>query len=158
MGNKKRKRSSGMTFYIVLLVVILLSSYFMSRVNNPDLNYLSDLQKQLEEKQIKSVKLNGEKLEVTLKDENGQPGRVYSKQVHPALVGDLFKNFEEAYQKGEIETYDYNKPTDFYSVFNIILVLLLVGGMIFFVWFTFNRQAGDGQEYDEFRSQPSKTQ
>lgn len=150
MGNKKKNRSSGMTFYIILLVVILLSSYFMSRVNNPDQTYLSDLQKQLEEKQIKSVKMDGDKLEVTLKGENGQAGKIYSKQIHPALVGDLFKNFEEAYKKGEIETYDYNKPTDFYSVFNIILVLLLVGGMIFFVWFTFNRQAGDGRSTMNF--------
>ncbi|MGI6560375.1 MAG: ATP-dependent zinc metalloprotease FtsH [Saccharofermentanales bacterium] len=145
MNSKKRNRPSGMSFYIVLLAVILLSSYFMSRVSNPDQVYLSDVQQQLEDKQIKTVKLDGDKLEVTLKNEKGEPGKVYTKQIHPALVGDLFMRFEKAYENGEIETYDYNKPTDFYSVFNIIFILLLVGGMIFFIWFTFNRQAGDGR-------------
>ncbi|NLN52469.1 MAG: hypothetical protein GX145_06665, partial [Clostridiaceae bacterium] len=94
MNSKKRNRPSGMSFYIVLLAVILLSSYFMSRVSNPDQVYLSDVQQQLVDKQIKTVKLDGDKLEVTLKNEKGEPGKVYTKQIHPALVGDLFMRFE----------------------------------------------------------------
>ena len=65
MNSKKRNRPSGMSFYIVLLAVILLSSYFMSRVSNPDQVYLSDVQQQLEDKQIKTVKLDGDRREGT---------------------------------------------------------------------------------------------
>lgn len=152
MDLKKRKRPSGMSFYIILLAVILISSYFMSRVDSPDQVFLSDIDRQLQEKSIESVKLNGDELEVTLKSETAdEAGQSYSKKIHPSMVSDLFAKFEEAYEKGEIESYDYNKPTDFYGVFNFIFIILLVGSMIFFIRFSLKRQGGgDGRSAMNF--------
>ncbi len=149
--NKKRNRLSGMSFYVILLAIILISSYFMSRVDNPNQIFLSDLQGQLEEGKVDTVKLNGENLEVTLKPQKqGEKGETYTKKIHPYLVGNLFDKFETAYKNGEIKHYDYDKPTDFYGLFNLILVLLLVGGMGVFVWFTFTRRGGEGRNTMNF--------
>ncbi len=146
MNQNKKNRPSGMSFYIILLAVILLSSYFMSKLDNPNQVYLSDLQSQLKEGKIESVKLNGETLQVTLKPAKaGESGTTYTKKVHPYLVSELFDKFQDAYDKGELKYYDYSKPTDFYGAFNLILIVLMVAGLGFFIWFTFNRQAGDGR-------------
>ncbi len=151
MNNKKRNRSSGMSFYIILLLIILASSFFMSKFENPNQVFLSDLQTQLKEKKVESVKLNGENLQVTLKPEKkGETGKSYSKKVHPYMVSNLFDQLEEAYAKGEIKNYDYAKPADFYGIFNLVLVILLVGSMGFFIWFTFNRQGGEGRNTMNF--------
>ncbi len=151
MNNKKRNRASGMSFYIILLVIILASSYFMSRFENPNQRFLSDFQEQLADGKVESVKLNGENLQVTLKSEKkDETGETYTKKVHPYMVSNLFDSLEKAYQNGDIKNYDYTKPTDFYGVFNLIFVLLLVGGMGFFIWFTFNRQGGEGRNTMNF--------
>lgn len=151
MNKKKRNRSSGMSFYIILLLIILASSFFMSKFENPNQVFLSDLQTQLKEKKVESVKLNGENLQVTLKPEKkGESGKSYSKKVHPYMVSNLFDQLEEAYAKGEIKNYDYAKPADFYGIFNLVLVILLVGSMGFFIWFTFNRQGGEGRNTMNF--------
>ncbi|NLJ95106.1 MAG: ATP-dependent zinc metalloprotease FtsH, partial [Clostridiaceae bacterium] len=140
-----------MSFYIVLLIIILFSSYFMSRVQNPNQVFLSDLQAQLEEGKVSSVKLNGNELQVTLKpEENQETGETYTKKLPAYIAGSYFDKFIEAYDKGDIEFYDYTEPTDFYGILNFILIILLVGGMGFFIWFTFNRQGGDGRSTMNF--------
>lgn len=151
MNNKKQKRQSGMSFYIILLAIILISSFFMSRVQNPNQVFLSDLQTQLDEGKVESVVLDGASLQVTLKAENGEGTETtYTKKVPSYLVSGLFDKFEEAYEKGEIKNYDYTEPTDFYSILNMIMIVLLVGGMAFFIWFTFNKQGGDGRNTMNF--------
>lgn len=146
----KAKKPGGMSFYVVLLAVIIVMSVIMSRMTQPAPVNLSELISQIENGEVKKVMVNGYNLEVTMNKTNGNTTQVYSKQVSPMWMSNLFDVLTEAKNDGKIEAFDYDEPTDIAGWLNIILIIIMVGGMGLFIWFTYSRQAGDGKNAMSF--------
>ncbi|MDO5733838.1 MAG: ATP-dependent zinc metalloprotease FtsH [Eubacteriales bacterium] len=148
--NKKR-RASDFSFYIVLIVVIMMSSLFMSRMGGSTQAQLSEVISDIEAGNVDSIVLNGNKLEVELKAVDKKPAERYTKQIHTLLIPEVYKSLNEARKSGQIEKFDYRQPPDFSSIFNMVLIVLMVIGMGFFIWFSFARQGGsDGRNAMNF--------
>ena len=88
--------------------------------------------------------VNGYTLEVTENSESGPPS-IYTKQISPMWMPDVYTVLEEAKAAGKIQSFDYTEPTDFTAWANIILILVMIVGMGAFIWFSYSRQAGDGK-------------
>lgn len=153
--NKKR-RASDFSFYLILIAVILFSSIFMSRVGTNQQAQLSELLQDIEEGKVASVVLNGTKLEVEMKGEGQRTGERYSKQIHTLLIPEVYQTLSEAHKDGQIKDFDYRQPPDFASIFNLALIILMIGGMGFFIWFSFTRQSGDGRSAMNFGRSKAK--
>jgi cell division protease FtsH len=139
-----KKSMSGMSFYLVLLVVIIVISMTMSRLTQPQTISLSDLIAKIDSGTVSEVVVNGYTLEVTETSESGPPS-IYTKQISPMWMPDVYTVLEEAKAAGKIQSFDYTEPTDFTAWANIILILVMIVGMGAFIWFSYSRQAGDGK-------------
>jgi len=139
-----KKSMSGMSFYLVLLVVIIVISMTMSRLTQPQTISLSDLIAKIDSGTVSEVVVNGYTLEVTENSESGPPS-IYTKQISPMWMPDVYTVLEEAKAAGKIQSFDYTEPTDFTAWANIILILVMIVGMGAFIWFSYSRQAGDGK-------------
>lgn len=139
-----KKSMSGMSFYLVLLVVIIVISMTMSRLTQPQTISLSDLIAKIDSGTVSEVVVNGYALEVTEKAESGPP-TVYTKQISPMWMPDVYAVLKDAKTSGKITSFDYVEPTDFTAWANIILILVMIVGMGAFIWFSYSRQAGDGK-------------
>jgi cell division protease FtsH len=146
----KAKRPGGFSFYLILLAVIIVMSVLMSRMNQQAPMELSQLITQIESGEVQKIMVNGYKLEVTMRGTSDTPGLTYSKQISPMWMGNLFDVMTEAKDSGKIESYDYDEPTDVAGWLNIILILIMVGGMGLFIWFTYSRQSGEGKSAMSF--------
>jgi len=139
-----KKSMSGMSFYLVLLVVIIVISMTMSRLTQPQTISLSDLIAKIDSGTVSEVVVNGYTLEVTEISESGPPS-IYTKQISPMWMPDVYTVLEDAKANGKIQSFDYTEPTDFTAWANIILILVMIVGMGAFIWFSYSRQAGDGK-------------
>ncbi|MDD2457044.1 MAG: ATP-dependent zinc metalloprotease FtsH [Eubacteriales bacterium] len=139
-----KKSMSGMSFYLVLLVVIIVISMTMSRLTQPQTISLSDLIAKIDSGSVSEVVVNGYTLEVTETSESGPPS-IYTKQISPMWMPDVYAVLEDAKSAGKIQSFDYMEPTDFTAWANIILILVMIVGMGAFIWFSYSRQSGDGK-------------
>ncbi|NCC76202.1 MAG: ATP-dependent zinc metalloprotease FtsH [Clostridia bacterium] len=139
-----KKSMSGMSFYLVLLVVIIVISMTMSRLTQPQTISLSDLIAKIDSGTVSEVVVNGYTLEVTETSESGPPS-IYTKQISPMWMPDVYTVLEDAKANGKIQSFDYMEPTDFTAWANIILILVMIVGMGAFIWFSYSRQSGDGK-------------
>jgi len=144
-----KKSMSGMSFYLVLLVVIIVISMTMSRLTQPQTISLSDLIAKIDSGTVSEVVVNGYTLEVTETSQSGPPS-IYTKQISPMWMPDVYAVLEEAKAAGKIQSFDYMEPTDFTAWANIILILVMIVGMGAFIWFSYSRQAGDGKNAMSF--------
>ncbi len=144
-----KKSMSGMSFYVVLLTIIIVVSVFMSRLTQAQPITLSELITKIDSGAVTEVVVNGYTLQVTEKAESGALTS-FSKQISPMWMSDVYTILEQAQVDGKIESFDYVEPTDFASWANIVLILIMIGGMGFFIWFSYNRQSGDGKSAMSF--------
>ena len=147
---KAKKAPGGMSFYIILLAVIILLSIFMSQAAKTEDTTLSDLLTRIDSGSISSVKVSGYTIEITERKVGDTAPKSYSKQISPMWMDHLISLLEDAEANDKIDSFDYIEPTDFSSWLNIIVILLMLGGMGVFVWFTYSRQAGDGKNAMSF--------
>jgi cell division protease FtsH len=143
--NKPRRLPSGISFYIVLLAIIILLSLFMSKVNQPQAISLSDLINDIESGTISDVKVSGYTIEVTTRKTATTAAITYTKQIAPMWMTDLYKVLTDAKAAGKIDNFDYSEPADISAWINIIMIVVLLGGMGAFIWFTYSRQSSDGK-------------
>ncbi|MDD2533340.1 MAG: AAA family ATPase, partial [Eubacteriales bacterium] len=144
-----KKSMNGMSFYVVLLAIIIVVSLFMSRLTQVQPITLSELITKIDSGAVTEVVVNGYTLEVTEKSETGALS-TFSKQISPMWMSDVYAVLEKAQLDGKIASFDYVEPTDFASWANIILILVMIAGMGFFIWFSYNRQSGDGKSAMSF--------
>lgn len=140
-----RHRGSGLSFYLVLVLVILFSSYIMTRWKNPDDRLLSEIEEDIESGKVESVIMNGGELQIKMKSVGNAGGLLYSKKINPLMIDRYHTMLQQAKKDGKVERYDYVQPADLAGVFNIILLVLMIGAMGFFMYFSFSRQSGDGR-------------
>ena len=144
-----KKSMSGMSFYVVLLAIIIVVSIFMSRLTQVQPITLSELINKIDNGTVTEVIVNGYTLQVTEKDQAGTLTS-YSKQIAPLWMTDVYSVLEKAKKDGKIQSFDYIEPTDFAGWANIILILVMIAGMGAFIWFSYNRQSGDGKSAMSF--------
>lgn len=147
--NNQRPRS-GMSFYLIIIIAIIVSSFFMSRMNEPDERMLSSLEADIQSGVVKSVNINGNELQVVLRTKDPKTPIIYNKTVSPLMVPQYHKMLQEAIANKQIEAFDYTQPTDFSAVFNILLLVMMIGSMIFFVYISFSSRSQDGRSAMNF--------
>lgn len=141
----KRPRS-GFTFYLVLIVAILLSSFFMTRLRPPVEKALSDMEEDIVSGKVSKVLINGDEIEVQLADgDENKQGTSYVKRINPLMIPAYHEMLSKAHQEGKLKSYDYTQPADVAGIFNIALLVLMIGSMGFFIYYSLARQGGDGK-------------
>lgn len=155
--NKSRPRN-GLSFYIILIVAILLSSMFMTRLNQPDQRVLSSMEADIANGRVKSVVINGNELQLVMRMDRNQAPMTFSKTVSPLMVPQYHRMLQKALSEGKIESFDYTQPADLSGMFNIILLVLMIGSMVFFVYISFVSRNQDGRSAMNFgRSRAKKS-
>jgi cell division protease FtsH len=147
---KTKKFPSGMSFYVILLAIIIVLSLFMSRVNQPETMSLSQLISAIETGSVSEVRISGTTIEIKEKKDESGNARTYTKQISYMWMDKLYDILDEAVKNDKIDKFDYIEPTDISSWLNIIIILVMLGGMGAFIWFTYSRQAGEGKNAMSF--------
>ncbi|HAL73957.1 MAG TPA: cell division protein FtsH, partial [Clostridiales bacterium] len=147
---KVKKAPGGMSFYVILLAVIILLSIFMSQAGKAEETTLSDIITRINSGEISKVIVSGYTVEITERQTGNTAPKVYSKQISPMWMDRLIEILEKAEADDKIDSFDYIEPTDIASWLNIIVIMLMLGGMGVFIWFTYSRQAGDGKNAMSF--------
>lgn len=146
-----KQKSNGLAFYLIIIAIILGSAFFFQ--NNSRMNQdisLSQMFQDVDQGKVKSAVLNSTKLELQYKAAkqtvNGRsilvPGRVNSRNIHTMMIPEVYQRLSKAVEDKHLESLDYKQPVDVSSLFNLMLILLMLGGMGFFMWVTFNRTNG----------------
>lgn len=141
----KKTKGSGLSFYVILLVAILLSSYLMGRMRTADDRVLSEMEMDIQKGKVESVVLDGSNLKVFMKSGNDQRPTVYSKQLNQLMIPDTVRMLRKALQDKKIASFDYSQPADIGNIFNIVLLVLMVGSMGLFMYVSYSRQGGDSR-------------
>ncbi|MGI6334252.1 MAG: ATP-dependent zinc metalloprotease FtsH [Saccharofermentanales bacterium] len=147
---KRKKMPGGLSFYIILLAVIIFMSFFMSRLTRPAETSLSEILSRINSGNVSQVKVTGYVVEIVERQSGGAASRTFSKPISPTWMPRLQEILEQAVADGKIDAYDYSEPTDISSWLNIIVIVLMLGAMGAFIWFTYSRQAGDGRNAMSF--------
>ena len=147
---KPKKAPGGISFYVILLAVIILLSIFVSQAGQPTEIPLSQVISEIDSGKIATIKVAGYTLEITEVKVGDAAAVTYSKTISPMWMSRLIEILEKAESDKKIESFDYSEPPDMNAWVNIILILLMVGGMGVFIWFTYNRQSGDGKNAMSF--------
>ncbi len=148
--NEEKEIAGGLSFYIILLAVIIFMSFFMSRLTRPAEASLSEILSRINSGNVSQVKVTGYVVGIVERQSGNVPSRTFSKAISPTWMPRLREILEQAVADGKIDAYDYNEPTDISSWLNIVVILLMLGAMGAFIWFTYSRQAGDGRNAMSF--------
>ncbi len=152
----KQRPGSGASFYIFLIIAIILSSMVMTRMGSPDQRLLSTIEKDIEEGRVQSVVMNGNELQIVMKNSKEQAGASYRKTINSLLLPEYHQILRNAVAQGKISSFDYNQPTDFSGIFNVVLLLLMIGSMVFFVYVSFSSRSQDGRSAMNFGKSRAK--
>lgn len=157
MQNNKRPRS-GASFYLILILAIILSSMFMSSRTSNEQRLLSAIEKDITSGKVQSVIINGNELEVITRFQDGNAPTSYTKTISPYMLEYYHQMLRAAVDAGKIESYDYRQPADFTGLFNIFLMVLMIGSMIFFMYVSFSSRNQDGRNALNFGRSRAKKQ
>ena len=142
---KPKTARSGLSFYVILLLVAIAFATIIPSFTQAPTISLSTVIEQVESGNVKgSVLVNGYSIEMEFKEAVDGETRV-KKTVSPYWLPRLQEILEQATADGKLEDYDYNEPTDLSFLVNIILLVLMFGSIGLFIWFTYNRQSGEGK-------------
>ena len=151
------KKFGGAPFYLVILLVIVVATYLYSTgtAAKPDkLSTVIDLI-QTGENTPASVTLNGYSLSYKYTGDDGKPVKV-SKDIPPLSLDRVVGILIQAEKDGKIDSFDYKEPTDYSSILSIATIVIMVGAMGFFLWFSFARAQGDGKSAMSFGRSKAK--
>ncbi|MBP7402020.1 MAG: AAA family ATPase, partial [Clostridia bacterium] len=142
---KPKTTRSGISFYVILLLIaILFATIIPALTQKPSLS-LSTVIEQIEKGNVKgNVLVNGYSLQMEFK-EAVEGVTVVDKTISPYWLSRLQEILEDARAQGKLDDYDYNEPTDLSFLVNIILLVMMFGSIGLFIWFTYNRQSGEGK-------------
>lgn len=152
-----KKSISGVVFYLVLFVIIVIAGYFFLNESTQKKTNLSEALAiiQEEDNQVEDVVLNGNTLSFTYIDEDGNKLEV-SKKIPYESLDSVMKKLSAAEKSGSIESYDYKEPANYDFIMTIILIVLMLAGIIFFVWMNFSRSQSDGKSAMNFGRSKAK--
>ncbi len=142
---KPKTARSGLSFYVILLLIaIAFATIIPSLTSKPSIS-LSTVIEQIEKGNVKDgVLVNGYSVVMEFKSAVDGVTQI-KKTVSPYWLPRLQEILEQARADGKLASYDYNEPTDLSFLVNIILLVMMFGSIGLFIWFTYNRQAGEGK-------------
>ena len=161
--NQPPKKVNGIPFYMVLLILVLVAAFFSVMNNQGEQGVpLSTLLEQVRTGEGDPVKgnptnvvLNGTELQVQFKNAQGNVTTV-KRTVPPLSQDSVFNILLEAKTNGTIVQFEYSEPMDIGYIINIVMIVIMVGGMAFFFWFMIVRGQGDGRSAMNFGRSKAK--
>ena len=112
----------------------------------------------IEDKSIVKVDvvLNGNTLSFKFKDPESGKKKEVSKKVPYESEDHVMTILMEAEKSGAIESFEYKQPTDVSAIMSGIMIFLMIGAMVFFIWVNFSRNAGEGRSAMNFGRSKAK--
>lgn len=149
--NQTPKRFGGGPFFVGLLVLILIMALLVYSESNQEEISLSEVITNINspDNGIENVVLTGTLLEYKYTDTDGKEVLV-RKDVPPESVDTVVKILLEAKNEGKIKDYDYRKPVDLGFLLSIVSIVIMVGVLGFFLWFSFMRSQSEGKNAISF--------
>ncbi len=145
-----KKTPGGISFYVVLLAIFLFLAVYMSNFTQPEDKNLSVLLTQINNGEIEKVNITGYVMTITENKVGDAVAPEYKQAISPMWMERLLDTLQTALKDEKIKSFDFIQPTDYSEIMNTILLVVMLGGIVFFIWFTYNRQSGEGKSAMSF--------
>ncbi len=161
-NNQRPKRNlGGLLFYAVLFVTLIIVTSVMFGNGSmfgqkTDETTLADIVEYIEsdEHEVTKVQVNGTSVIVEYIGADGE--KEYLRQSVPyEYVDDLVNKLDEYQKAGLIKDYNYKEPVDWISIFNAMLIAVLIA-VVVIGYMNFSRQTKDGGGVFSFGSNKAK--
>ena len=155
---RPRKSFSGLPFYLVLIVILVVACMMFLNDSSGKSTSLSEALNMIEDKSIEKedVVLNGNTLSFKYKDAETGKKKEVSKKVPYESEDHVLTILMEAEKSGSIESFEYKQPTDVSAIMSGVMIFLMIGAMVFFIWVNFSRNAGEGRSAMNFGRSKAK--
>jgi cell division protease FtsH len=151
-------RFGGAPFYIGFILLIFVGVWLLvTNTNPPKTDSLSDVVGYFTEGGIeaKDVSLEGYTLRFSYMNKDNKKVNV-EKSIPPNSADRMFTILLNAQKNGRIESFDYKEPPDYSSIMMAVTIVITVGAMGFFVWFSISRAQGEGKSAINFGRSKAK--
>lgn len=151
-------RFGGAPFYIGFILLIIAAVFLLvNNTNPPKTDSLSDVIGYFTEGgiEVKDVSLEGYMLRFSYMDKDNKKINV-EKSIPPNSADRMFTILLNAQKNGRIESFDYREPPDYSSIMMAVTIVITVGAMGFFVWFSISRAQGEGKSAINFGRSKAK--
>ena len=155
---KYPSRLGGAPFYIGFILLILVGVYLLvTNSNPPKTDSLSDVIGYFTtgEVQAQDVSLEGYTLRFSYMDKDNKKVNV-EKSIPPNSADRMLTILLNAQRSGRIDSFDYKEPPDYSSIMMAVTIVITVGAMGFFVWFSISRAQGEGKNAINFGRSKAK--
>ena len=155
---RPRKSFSGLPFYLVLIVILVVACMMFLNDSSGKSTSLSEALNMIEDKSIKKedVVLNGNTLSFKYTDPETGKKKEVSKKVPYESEDHVMTILMQAEKDGSIENFEYKQPTDVSAIMSGVMIFLMIGAMVFFIWVNFSRNAGEGRSAMNFGRSKAK--
>ncbi len=147
---KKASPIRGLSFYAIMLVGIMVISYFVANNTERKQVTVSEVITRIESGEIAEVTVHGYSLIAKPKVVGEGESAEITVKISPFWMEPVYNALLSAKEADSNFVYDYREPVDFSSWINLIFLVLMLGGIAFFFWFTYNRQNADGKNAMSF--------
>lgn len=132
---------------MILMIVILAVTFMMSRSDRSKDSTLFDVEQMIQSGSVESVSIDGATLNLKMTESAVQAGSPASvkKDIPTDSIDSYLALLRQAEADGQIESFDYSRPTDFGSILNGIIMLLMMVSLGAFVFISYARRDGDGR-------------
>ena len=147
MNAPEQRKFGGFSFYIILMIVIMAVTFMMSRGDSTKDATLFDVEQMIRSGAVESVTIDGATLNLKMTESAVQGGSAANvkKDIPADSIGSYLEILRLAEEEGYIDSFDYNRPTDFSSILNGIIMLLMLVSLGAFVFISYARRDGDGK-------------
>ncbi|HPX93723.1 MAG TPA: ATP-dependent zinc metalloprotease FtsH [Bacillota bacterium] len=147
MKAPEQRKFGGFSFYIILMIVIMAVTFMMSRGDRSKDATLFDVEQMIKSGTVESVTIDGATLNLKMTDKavsEGSPASV-KKDIPADSIDSYLEILRLAKEEGHIASFDYNRPTDFGSILNGIIMLLMLVSLGAFVFISYARRDSEGK-------------
>ncbi|MHB8963415.1 MAG: ATP-dependent zinc metalloprotease FtsH [Saccharofermentanales bacterium] len=140
----------GMSFYVIMLIVIIAIAMYASQTTVRKQVTVSEVITQIETGKLSKVTVSGYSLVAVPKVvAAGEPKEIKVK-ISAFWLDQIYTALEKAKASDPAFIYDYIEPVDFSTWINLIFIIIMIGGIALFFWFTYSRQNADGKNAMSF--------
>ncbi|NLA71432.1 MAG: ATP-dependent zinc metalloprotease FtsH [Clostridiaceae bacterium] len=134
------------------MIVILLTTFMMSRADRTKDSTLFEVEQMIRDGAVESVSIDGATLNLTMSEKAVQDGmaETIKKDIPIDAIPQYLDMLREAKEEGQIKSFDYTRPTDFGSILNGIIMLLMMVSLGAFVFISYARRDGEGKSAMSF--------
>ncbi len=151
-------RFGGWPFYLLLLLVVVIGAYALVNSSPPSKeDTLSDVIGYFSSGEVKAedVSLEGNILRFSYNNAENKKINV-EKSIPVTSMDRMLLILINAEKNGFIDDFDYKEPLDLSSIMMAATIIITIGAMGFFVWFSISRAQGDGKNAINFGRSKAK--